>query len=72
MCSEFATEEDVDAATEYINRMADEAKILGFSLSYMKSKLYSVHADIIAKSESEAQVDTGEDDPSEYQDSTPV
>ncbi len=56
MCSEFATEEDVDAATEYINRMADEAKILGFSLSYMKSKLYSVHADIIAKSESEAQV----------------
>ena len=56
MCSEFATEEDVDAAAEYINRMADEAKSLGFSLNYMKSKLYSVHTDIIAKSESEAQV----------------
>ena len=33
MCSEFATEEDIDAATEYINRMAVEAKTLGFSLT---------------------------------------
>jgi hypothetical protein len=56
LCSEFAAEEDVDAAEEYINRMADEAKTLGFSLNYMKSKLYSVHTDIIAKSETEAQV----------------
>ena len=56
MCSEFATEEDVDAAAEYMNRLADEAKTLGFSRNYMKSKLYSVHTDIIAKSETEAQV----------------
>jgi len=56
MCSEFATKEDVDAAAEYINRMADEARTLGFGPSYMKSKLYSVHTDIIAKSENEAQV----------------
>jgi uncharacterized membrane protein YvbJ len=56
MCSEFATEEDVDATAEYINRMADEAKTLGFSLNYMKTTLFAVHTDIIAKSESEAQV----------------
>ena len=56
MCSEFATEEDVDAAAEYINRIADEAKTLGFSLNYMKSTLYAVHTDIISKSDSQAQV----------------
>ena len=56
MCSEFAAEEDVDVAKEYINRRADEAKTLGFSLSYMKSTLYAVHTHIITESETEAQV----------------
>jgi hypothetical protein len=50
------TEEDADAAAEYINRMADEAKTLGFSLNYMRTTLFSVHTDIISKSETEAQV----------------
>jgi uncharacterized membrane protein YvbJ len=56
LCGEFATEEDADAAAEYINRMADEAKTLGFSLNYMRTTLFSVHTDIISKSETEAQV----------------
>ncbi len=56
LCAELSAEEGVDPVAEYINRMADEARAMGFSVNYMKSKLYSIHTDIISKSDSEAQV----------------
>ncbi|UCH22616.1 MAG: hypothetical protein JSU83_05165 [Deltaproteobacteria bacterium] len=56
LCREFSAEEDVNVVTGYINRIADEARAQGFSLNYMRSKLYSIHTDIISKSDTDAQV----------------
>ena len=55
LCSKF-TSEDTDVVDEYIQRVVDEARASGFSLDYMRSRLYSIHTDVISISDSEAQV----------------
>lgn len=56
LCSELTAEEDVDLVKTYIEHVADEARMVGFDLNYMRKKLFSVHTEIITQSESEAEV----------------
>jgi hypothetical protein len=56
LCSELTAEEDVDLVKTYIEHVADEARIVGFDLNYMRKKLFSVHTEMITQSESEAEI----------------
>jgi hypothetical protein len=56
LCSDLTAEEDVDLVKAYIEQAADEARIVGFDLNYMRKKLFSVHTEIIAQSDSEAEI----------------
>jgi hypothetical protein len=56
LCSAFTTNEEGDVVAEYLNRVADEAKVVGFDRNYMRSRLYSVHTEIISQSDTEAEV----------------
>jgi hypothetical protein len=41
---------------DYLSRVADDARVVGFDLDYMRSRLYSVHTEIISQSDTEAEV----------------
>ncbi|MGD2269517.1 MAG: hypothetical protein PVI06_03880 [Desulfobacterales bacterium] len=56
LCRELKAEGEADVVEEYIHRMADEAKNQGFDANYMRSRLYSIHTNILSKSDTEAQV----------------
>lgn len=56
LCKDFAAEEDVDVVGNYIDQVADEARVVGFDLKYMRSFLYSVQTEVISESDTEADV----------------
>ncbi|MDP4855776.1 MAG: hypothetical protein NWQ21_06375, partial [Desulfobacterales bacterium] len=56
LCSAFTTNEEGDVVAEYLNRMADDARVVGFDRNYMRSRLYSVHTQVISQSDTEAEV----------------
>jgi hypothetical protein len=56
LCSAFTTNEEGDVVAEYLNRVADDARVVGFDRNYMRSRLYSVHTEIISQSDTEAEV----------------
>lgn len=56
LCSAFTTNEEGDVVAEYLSRVADDARIVGFDRNYMRSRLYSVHTEIISQSDTEAEV----------------
>jgi hypothetical protein len=56
LCSAFTTNEEGDVVAEYLNRVADDARVVGFDRNYMRSRLYSVHTQVISQSDTEAEV----------------
>lgn len=56
LCSDYAGNEESDIVKEYLTRVADDAKISGFDFNYMRSRLYSVHTEILSQDDSEAEV----------------
>ncbi len=56
LCSDYAGNEESDIVSEYLTRVADDAKMSGFDFNYMRSRLYSVHTEIISQDDSEAEV----------------
>ena len=56
LCSAFTTNEEGDVVGDYLSRVADDARVVGFDLNYMRSRLYSVHTEIISQSDTEAEV----------------
>ena len=51
LCRELITEGEAGVVEEYLHRMADEAKNRGFDSNYMRSRLYSIHAEILSASQ---------------------
>lgn len=56
LCSAFTASEEGDVVAEYLSRVADDARVVGFDRNYMRSRLYSVHTQVISQSDSEAEV----------------
>lgn len=56
LCRELTAEGQAGVVEEYLHRMADEAKNRGFDSHYMRSRLYSIHTEILSESDTEAQV----------------
>lgn len=56
LCSAYTANEEGDVVGEYLNRVVDDAKVVGFDRNYMRSRLYSVHTQIISQSDTEAEV----------------
>ncbi|MDY6792471.1 MAG: hypothetical protein SWH54_14510 [Thermodesulfobacteriota bacterium] len=54
ICNELMEEENI--VEKYINQVAQEAQLLGFKLSYMRSRLYHVKTEIVSQDESEAKI----------------
>lgn len=55
LCKELS-EEDSDLVDDYIDKMADEARELGFGFNYMRSVLHGIHTQVIEIGDSEAQI----------------
>ncbi|MFZ0614179.1 MAG: hypothetical protein WAM73_18195 [Desulfobacterales bacterium] len=56
LCSTIIAKEDGDAVSDYLSRMDEDARVVGFDFNYMRSRLYSVHTIILSQSDSEAEV----------------
>jgi hypothetical protein len=56
LCSAYTANEQGDLVADYLNRVVDDASVVGFDRNYMRSRLYSVHTEIISQSDSEAEV----------------
>ncbi|MEJ2223078.1 MAG: hypothetical protein P8X80_20015 [Desulfobacterales bacterium] len=61
LCSEIAEDEEVDLVDDYLNSVADEARSMGFSPSYMRNQLSHISTEIQMSDENQAKVKiTGE------------
>jgi hypothetical protein len=56
MCGEYAADEETDVVDDYIKQVSDEARIVGFDKDYMRFRLFSIHPEIVSRSETEAEV----------------
>lgn len=56
LCSDYAAEEEPDVVKDYLTRVADDARDSGFEFNYMRSRLYSVHTEILSQDDAEAEV----------------
>lgn len=56
LCAEYTSDQDGNAVEAYIQRVADDARTGGFEFNYMRSRLFSVHTEVVSQSDSEAEV----------------
>jgi hypothetical protein len=56
LCAEIAEDKEADIVDEYLNRVADQARSMGFSQSYMRNQLSRVHTEIQMADEKSARV----------------
>ena len=56
LCSDYVGSEEPDIVREYLTQVADDAKTGGFDFAYMRSRLFSVHTEIISQDDSRAEV----------------
>ena len=56
LCSDYAGNGESDIVSEYLTRVAADAKINGFEFNYMRSQLYEVHTEILSQDGSAAEV----------------
>jgi hypothetical protein len=56
LCAEYTADEENNAVAAHIQRVADEARIGGFELNYMRSRLFAVHTEVVSLNDSEAEV----------------
>jgi hypothetical protein len=61
LCSELAEDTEANFVNEYLNRVADQARSMGFSQSYMRNQLSEIHTKVQMTDKNTAQVSiTGE------------
>jgi hypothetical protein len=61
LCREIVEDEEVDLVGDYLNSVADEARSMGFSPSYMRNQLSHISTEIQMSDENQAKVKiTGE------------
>ena len=61
LCREIVEDEEVDPVGDYLNSVADEARSMGFSTSYMRNQLSHISTEIQMTDEKQAKVKiTGE------------
>lgn len=56
LCSDVRTVEDVDVVSDYIYKAKQRAETLGYSLFYIKEKLYHVETYTVSKDHERAQI----------------
>ncbi len=56
LCSDYSGNGESDIVSEYLTRVAADAKISGFDFNYMRSQLYEVHTEILSQDGSAAEV----------------
>ena len=49
LCNAYTASEEGDVVGDYLNRVVDDASDVGFDRNYMRSRLYSVHTEIISQ-----------------------
>jgi len=61
LCSEIVEDEASNIVDKYLNRVADQARSMGFSLSYMRNQLSDIHTKVQMTDKDTARVEiTGE------------
>ena len=56
LCAEIAEDEDADIVNEYLNRVADQARAMGFAPDYMRNQLSHIHTEIEMADQDNARV----------------
>jgi uncharacterized membrane protein YvbJ len=56
LCAEIVEDKEADIVDEYLNRVADQARSMGFSQSYMRNQLSHVNTEIQMADEKSARV----------------
>ena len=56
LCSDYAGNGESDIVSQYLTQVAADAETNGFDFDYMRSRLFSVHTEIISQDGSEAEV----------------
>jgi hypothetical protein len=56
LCAEIAEDQEANIVDEYLNRVADQARSMGFSQSYMRNQLSHIHTEIQMADQNNARV----------------
>jgi hypothetical protein len=56
LCAEIVEDKEADMVGEYLNRVAEQARSMGFSQSYMRNQLSNIHAEIQMADKNNARV----------------
>ena len=56
LCTEIAEDDEGNLVDDYLNHVADQARSMGFSQSYMRNQLAHIQADIQMEDENNARV----------------
>lgn len=56
LCTEYTENEDIDVVDDYLHRVSVEASAMGFETSFMRSRLFSPHSELVSRSDDEAVV----------------
>jgi hypothetical protein len=56
LCDAYAADEEADIVADYIEQVTDEARVVGYEPDYMRFRLFSIHPEIVSRSEDEVQV----------------
>lgn len=56
LCSAYTANEKGDVVGGYLSRVTNDARVVGFDRNYMRSRLYSVHTEIISQGDTEVEV----------------
>jgi hypothetical protein len=56
LCGASTAQAEGDVVGDYLDRVTDDARVVGFDRNYMRSRLYSIHTELISQSDTEAEV----------------
>ncbi len=56
LCAEIVEDKEADIVDEYLNHVAEQARSMGFSQSYMRNQLSNIHTEIEMADKSSARV----------------
>jgi hypothetical protein len=56
LCSELAEDEEINVVDQYLHRVAEQARAMGFTTNYMKNQLSHIETETIISDDSTAEV----------------
>ena len=56
LCEEYTADEGFDPVANHLRQIADDARVSGFEFNYMRSRLFSLHTEILSENEDQATV----------------